>query len=346
MIATRRPAFSLIELLVVIAIIAVLIGLLLAAVQRVREAANRASCANNLKELGLACHTYENTFGQFPPGYLGPIANESLFGTDAAKFQNVGVLVYLLPYIEQGNIHGKMQVKLDVNKPGAAWYTNPTNWQLAQTRIKLFECPSDNIGGDTSPVQTILAYHSFNYAAPIVANTDDNTNEDFLALDPSDPTVLGRTNYLGCAGLAGRGTSRYWSMYEGVFTNRSRNNPVRISDGASNTLLMGEGVWDARNTPFIAWMWGGSCPTWSGLRQDGQDNGGTQFNSNHPGIVQFCFADGSVRSLRKGSSWIDWPNWDLANLWPTNQYPADWWVFQELAGMRDGGMRNRDSLEN
>src|SRR5258708_34822541 len=105
--------------------------------------------------------------------------------------------------------------------------------------------------------------------------------------------------------MAGRGTSKYWSRYEGVFTNRSRNALGRISDGTSNTLLMGEGIWDAQNTPFISWIWGGSCPTWSGLKQDGQDNGGTQFNTNHPGIVQFWFADGSVRAFRKGSSWID-----------------------------------------
>jgi hypothetical protein len=61
--------------------------------------------------------------------------------------------------------------------------------------------------------------------------------------------------------------------------------------------------------------------------------------------VQFCFADGSVRSLRKGSSWIDWMNWDLANLWP-NQYPGDWWVFQALAGMGDGEFRDSSSLVN
>ena len=340
---TRRTGFTLIELLVVIAIIAVLIGLLLAAVQRIREAANRASCANNLKQLGLACHNFESTNGKLPPGYLGPIPNERTFGAEAAKFQNIGVLVYLLPYIEQGNIYSQLQVRFDVNKPGPAWYTIPTNWKLAQNRIKLFECPSDNIGGDSSPVVTVLAYHSFNYAAPIVANTDDNTNQDFVGQDPNDPTVLGRTNYLGCAGLAGRGTSQAWSKYEGIFTNRSQNALGRLPDGASNTLLIGEGVWDAKNTPFISWMWGGSCPTWSGLKRDGPDTGNTQFHSNHPGIVQFSFADGSVRSIRKGTSWIDHDNWDLANLWP-GQFPADWWAFQQLAGFRDGGAPDTSSL--
>jgi prepilin-type processing-associated H-X9-DG protein len=69
------------------------------------------------------------------------------------------------------------------------------------------------------------------------------------------------------------------------------------------------------------------------------------FDSMHPGLVQFCFADGSVRSLRKGSSWIDYGNWDLANLWP-DRYPPGWWVLQQLAGMRDGAVPETSSLVN
>jgi prepilin-type N-terminal cleavage/methylation domain-containing protein/prepilin-type processing-associated H-X9-DG protein len=343
-----RRAFTLIELLVVIAIIAILIGLLLPAVQRVREAANRIRCANNLKQLGLACHGYDNTNGTLPPGYLGPIPNERTLGSDADRFQEVGLLVYLLPYVEQVNLYCELQqVEFDVHKPGPAWYTNANNWQLAQTRIKLFECPSDNIGGDSSPIRTVLAHHVYNYAAPLVPGMDDNTNEDSVDTDPRNPTILGRTNYVGVAGLAGRGTSQYWSRYEGIFTNRSRWSvgQVTAQDGTSNTLLLGEGTWDAANSPFVAWMWGGSCPTWSGLKHDGPKTGGGQFNSKHSGVVQFCFADGSVHSLRKGTSWINYDDWDLANRWP-DQYPAGWWVFQELAGWHDGGTRDPATLVN
>jgi prepilin-type N-terminal cleavage/methylation domain-containing protein/prepilin-type processing-associated H-X9-DG protein len=343
-----RRAFTLIELLVVIAIIAVLLALLLPAVQKVREAANRTTCANNLKQLGLACHSYEDTHRRLPPGYLGPIPNEQGYGAEVDRIQHVGLLVYLLPLIEQENIYRQLVIDFDPRHLGPAWYTNPTNWQLAQTRIKLFECPSDNIADDTSEWGTALGFHFWNSFGPIIPNTDDNTWFDAVMLAPADPTVLGRQNYFGCAG-AGRGTSQYWSKYEGIFCNRSQTSVGRIPDGASNTLLLGEahgGNDHRRRLAMPSWMGVGAHPTWEGLPGGGDDwvYPGS-FHSKHPGVVQFCFADGSVRSLRKGGSRIDWWNWDLANLWP-DQYPADWWVFQELAGKRDGGTPNTSSLDN
>jgi prepilin-type N-terminal cleavage/methylation domain-containing protein/prepilin-type processing-associated H-X9-DG protein len=116
-----RLGFTLIELLVVIAIIAVLIGLLLPAVQKVREAANRTQCQNNLKQLGLAAHNYHDTFGQFPTGWN--------FAT------SWGALSYLLPYVEQDNVFRQINFTLSLN--------DPVNQPCSFVKFHLLRCPSD-----------------------------------------------------------------------------------------------------------------------------------------------------------------------------------------------------------
>src|ERR1700740_2662478 len=102
---TRRSAFTLIELLVVISIIGVLVGLLLPAVQKVREAAARTKCQNNLKQIGLACHSYHSANGILPPGVLGDGANYATAGSGPY----VGVLTFILPYIEMDSVYSQIQ---------------------------------------------------------------------------------------------------------------------------------------------------------------------------------------------------------------------------------------------
>ena len=125
----RKRAFTLIELLVVIAIIAVLIGLLLPAVQKVREAASRMKCQNNLKQIGLACLNYESGLGEYPPAFLIDI---QLSASGQKIVYNWGCAI--LPYIEQDNLARTYNYN--------TYFWNPVNATAAQQRVKIFECPS------------------------------------------------------------------------------------------------------------------------------------------------------------------------------------------------------------
>src|SRR5436309_2087357 len=125
----RRRAFTLIELLVVIAIIAVLIGLLLSAVQRVREAASRIQCANNLKQIGLAVHSFENTNGYLPPsGSWVTRVSTVGFGGESAS-----VHARILPYIEQTSLYQKLNLDVSIAQQPA----------VVQQRIAVYICPSE-----------------------------------------------------------------------------------------------------------------------------------------------------------------------------------------------------------
>jgi prepilin-type N-terminal cleavage/methylation domain-containing protein/prepilin-type processing-associated H-X9-DG protein len=163
-----RCAFTLIELLVVIAIIAVLIGLLLPAVQKVREAAARSSCQNNLKQLGLALHNYDGGRGSLPPAFRGD-------GSPIAYFSSWSVLAELNPYLEQTNIYNAMDLTRQTYDPPAYNISAPNQFAVQQV-VKLFLCPSDKM----QPVTTGTAY-----GVP----------------------VLGPTNYAFCNGTGTNGGS-------------------------------------------------------------------------------------------------------------------------------------------
>jgi prepilin-type N-terminal cleavage/methylation domain-containing protein/prepilin-type processing-associated H-X9-DG protein len=164
-----RKGFTLIELLVVVAIIAILIGLLLPAIQKVREAGARISCSNNLKQIGLAILNYESTYGQFPPG-LGLPANANLSS-------RASVLAIVLPYMEQGNKYNQFDLTQDI-------YTSPSNDNARKQDVKSYLCPSD---GSTGGVDFGTGlYGRSNYLGNI-GNTADTRS--------MDPRRVGIFNY-------------------------------------------------------------------------------------------------------------------------------------------------------
>jgi len=163
----RHTAFTLIELLVVIAIIAVLIGLLVPAVQKVREAAARLSCANNLKQLGLAVHSYESTFRTYPPSMIIP--RGTVFGTNNGSWSVHG---RILPFVEQGNAYARVNLEVAWDAQG--------NTGVPTTRIPVFLCPSeinDRVRVDASGTAFVYPVnYGFNFGTWFVYDPQTGTD--------------------------------------------------------------------------------------------------------------------------------------------------------------------------
>ena len=273
--ASVRPGFTLIELLVVIAIIAILIGLLLPAVQKVREAAARAKCHNNLKQIGLALQNYHDTNRTFPPGY---ISDYDASGNDTGP--GWGWASLILPQMEQQNLFNSIRFDLPIE--------SPMNAIPRLTFLTIYHCPSDN------PPTTWLAYTRDKLGNPVSPLCD-----------------IASANYVGMFGKTEPGVDG-----EGVFFRGSQISIADITDGTSQTILVGERSSNLGEATWVGSVTGAVLfnPNFNPSLEEGAgmvlghagDKAGpaspasevNQFFSRHGSGANFLFADGHVSFLR------------------------------------------------
>lgn len=274
MSANNRSAFTLIELLVVIAIIGILIGLLMPAIQSVREAARRTQCANNIRQIALAMHNYEGAHKKFPPGWLAlnPVS-------DPESSPGWGWAYHILPQVEANNVFERINVNLPI--------TDPTHAEILKTLIPVFQCASD--------------------PAPELVNLADAVEESGPVPVPyrgkfpqSGDVFVGRSNFSGVLGtleiedapLAG----------DGMFFGNSQVRIRDVIDGASNTIMIGERRNDKGRVSWVGVVPGvdeplarvvGSADHTPNHREGHFDD----FRSYHMVGANFAFADGSTTLL-------------------------------------------------
>src|SRR5947209_7104793 len=254
MVRTRsRSAFTLIELLVVIAIIAVLIGLLLPAIQKVREAANRISCANNLKQIGLALHNYHDARGQFPSGHTELCPKANVTGDETNCYYYSNLFIDIMPYIEQDNLfdtapdspypcyspttytpHGVAAINgVPATKVNMAFspqfikvYTGPSDTRANQL-IAPETLPPNGASQPSTPLLFAASSYKYMSGAGDLSSTD--TYGGYW-----DEVQIVNTN-LAKLGINGKGAF-HGDGYSGLKPERMGS----ISDGTSNTLFIGE----------------------------------------------------------------------------------------------------------
>ncbi len=295
-----RPlhGFTLVELLVVIAIMGILIAMLLPAVQAAREAARRSQCQNNLRQLCTATLNFESANTVLPPGYLGPRpAKNVAVGPQLVDLddQLIGFAAYLLPYLELGPEAALIDVDMaSARRPRRQfWGINDSTWQAANHPLAVMVCPSAPQETPRTGIGALI--NSYSGSSPLII-------EFFwpmLAISES----LGRSNYLGNAGIYGILDVEEMDRLRGPLANRTQVKLADISDGLSATLLIGEAVGEIDGGVLdlaYSWMGCGSLPLYPGLKVS--PNSGLLdeahwygYSSEHPGVTGFCLTDGSVR---------------------------------------------------
>jgi len=240
----KRPTrfgFTLIELLVVIAIIAILVGLLLPAVQKVRESASRMKCTNNLKQIGLALHNYHGSNNMFPPGYVDGNTNPAST-PDNDVGPGWGWAAFLLPFLEQNAVYSQINFNVGVGIG--------INTQISQQLLTIYQCPSDGNQG-------VIPIYDSTFTNPIA--------------------MVAHANYVGCNGWeecynnAGGGAQGGGSdglsgglglSGDGLFYRNSKNTFASVADGLSNTIVVGERCSAHSPVTWTGAVTGGRVPAW------------------------------------------------------------------------------------
>jgi prepilin-type processing-associated H-X9-DG protein/prepilin-type N-terminal cleavage/methylation domain-containing protein len=259
--------FTLIELLVVIAIIAILIGLLIPAVQKVRESAARAQCGNHLKQIGLALLSYHDATKAFPSGYVSGVDSK---GNDTGP--GWGWASLILPRVEQQNLYDQIQFTKPIE---ASIHAAPR-----VTPIVGYRCPSDASAALMWPA------NKYDSAGKFVAVVCD----------------LASANYIGVFGVSEPGVDG-----EGLFFRNSAVRVKEITDGTSNTLAVGERDSSLANATWVGAVTGAELFPENAsnfvlghtgeMKSPAEPAEGNNFSSRHPGGVNFVFADGHVQFL-------------------------------------------------
>ena len=301
-----RRGFTLIELLVVIAIIAILIGLLLPAVQKVREAAARTKCANNIKQIALACHNYHDQYGVFPPAVtiINPILTNPQNGTgstnnNTSSYRSPGFgpnwAVYILPFMEQGPLF--QQYQADINNFVPSNGTNQ-NWRnMRGTTIPTYLCPSDSNNSDQAFALNGGSWARGNYAA--------STGGGWI-----------------CDSVKNQSTDGYRG---GMLVINGGIKLTDVSDGTSNTVMIDE-LRVGLNTKDRRGVWamgvGGASLTGAlGFGDCGSPNDQNEYSDDIENCNDIRSAMGignsGLAALRMGCS-----NDNLSNNWPNWQATA------------------------
>jgi len=329
----RRSGFTLIELLVVIAIIAILIGLLVPAVQKVRDAAARAQCENNMKQIALASHAFHDNNKHFPPGILvsslAPANSYTFPKPIAGPF--TGVLAFLLPYVEQAPTYSALLAVdsgfFKFNNTTGAWayWTKPFDYasgvtpangtgypHAADTVISTYLCPSDNAQDVTisTSVGGVMDAVSVVDNANLMGGGKGVIWADYVYDLPKFGHEMGATNYIGNGGYQGdslgasAASAATNQKYIGPYYTNSKVSLSTITngDGSSNTIAFGETIGGSGGPTRdfrLAWMGAGFAFTGYGTPLLANTHWWT-FGSRHTGVINFAWCDGSVRAIPSG----------------------------------------------